>query len=150
MPTLLLTPVHELLASRFYGNSAYAGGGLFETLVEGAVSQCAFEDNMAGNSGGGLSMSEGGGNIDNSIFINNQARRWPTRCSGDHAWTSPPSSLGLRRGGSGEHVQHLAVCRLCIRLVSDRRSTEPPAGNRYMNLYIYWAGDEPGWRAVPE
>ena len=37
------------------------------------MSQCAFEDNMAGNSGGGLSQSEGGGNVDNSIFINNQA-----------------------------------------------------------------------------
>ncbi len=80
----VLTSVRDS-ASRFYGNSAYAGGGLFETLVEGAVSQCAFEDNMAGNSGGGLSMSEGGGNIDNSIFINNQARRWLRRCTDDHA-----------------------------------------------------------------
>ena len=76
---------------RFYGNSAYAGGGLFETLVEGAVSQCAFEDNMAGNSGGGLSMSEGGGNIDNSIFINNQARRWLHCCCSDRARPLPPS-----------------------------------------------------------
>ena len=68
---------------RFYGNSAYAGGGLFETLVEGAVSQCAFEDNMAGNSGGGLSMSEGGGNIDNSIFINNQVLLRPAPRASD-------------------------------------------------------------------
>ena len=70
---LLLMPADEPRI-RFYGNSAFAGGGLFQTLVEGAVSECAFEDNMAGNSGGGLSQSEGGGNIDNSIFINNQAR----------------------------------------------------------------------------
>lgn len=60
---------------RFYGNTGQAGGGLFQDAVEGAVDQCAFEDNVATNSGGGLSQAGGTGNVTNCIFINNAVRR---------------------------------------------------------------------------
>ncbi len=62
---------------RFAGNTAQAGGGLFELNVEGNVDQCAFESNIGSSqdqgfgSGGGVSQSGGSGDVTNSIFIGN-------------------------------------------------------------------------------
>ena len=42
------------------------------TDVNGAVTECSFEDNVAANSGGGLAQSKGSGDITYSVFVNNQ------------------------------------------------------------------------------
>lgn len=74
---------------RFYGNSAFAGGGLFLTSVNGDVSECAFEDNVAANSGGGLAMSQGSGDVAYSIFVNNQVRSFSAEGSLPHHRSHP-------------------------------------------------------------
>ncbi len=48
------------------------------------MDQCAFEDNVATNSGGGLSQAGGSGNVTNCIFINNQARPQPPGAEETH------------------------------------------------------------------
>lgn len=71
------TPIqtaHKPWWRRFYGNSGYAGGGLFQTSVNGDVTECSFEDNVAANSGGGVAQSQGSGDITYSVFVNNQVR----------------------------------------------------------------------------
>ena len=49
------------------------------TSVNGEVSECSFEDNVAATSGGGLAQAQGSGDISYSVFVNNQVRRRPVR-----------------------------------------------------------------------
>ena len=82
---------------RFYGNSAFAGGGLFLTSVNGDVSECAFEDNVAANSGGGLAMSQGSGDVAYSIFVNNQVRSLGAESSMSHQRIHPTAHMTARQ-----------------------------------------------------